>query len=196
MPSPTSPQGLFQPRGNRRKAAAVPQPQRNDDPQSFDMGVLPSVGGGQGGRAKDTGRRRESRPTVPTAGAVPASLCPRVLRLRPRGNRVPIPLSPPPSPKPGSAGARRGSAALPGGATWCGTRVNDGRPFSGDSRWFYGTVKLPTGSLYIDMTTSLGSCPTHAHPDRPPRTHGGVTGRRERAEGERGPAHASSPGPR
>lgn len=96
MPSPTSPQGLFQPRGNRRKAAAVPQPQRNDDPQSFDMGVLPSVGGGQGGRAKDTGRRRESRPTVPTAGAVPASLCPRVLRLRPRGNRVPIPLSPPP----------------------------------------------------------------------------------------------------
>lgn len=96
MPSPTSPQGLFQPRGNRRKAAAVPQPQRNDDPQSFEMGVLPSVGGGQGGRAKDTGRRRESRPTVPTAGAVPASLCPRVLRLRPRGNRVPIPLPPPP----------------------------------------------------------------------------------------------------
>ena len=196
MPSPTSPQGLFQPRGNRRKAAAVPQPQRNDDPQSFDMGVLPSVGGG----ARREGKGHGEAPGEPPHGAHCGSGARLVVSPRPSAPSPweprPHPPLPPPSPKPGSAGARRGSAALPGGATWCGTRVNDGRPFTGDSRWFYGTVKLPTGSLYIDMTTSLGSCPTHAHPDRPPRTHGGVTGRRERAEGERGPAHASSPGPR
>lgn len=165
----------------------MPQPQRNDAPQSFEMGVLPSVGG--------EGRGYGEAPGEPPRGAhcgcgARVVVSPRPSALSPWEPRPPP--SPPKSLKPGSDGARRGSAPLPGGAK----RVNNVRPFTGDSRWFYGTVKLSTSSLYIDMTVSLGSCVTRAHTDPTHTQNRGVTGRRERAERERGPAHASSPGPR
>lgn len=93
VPSPTSPQGLFQPRGNRRKAAAVPQPQRNDDPQSFDMGVLPSVGGG----ARREGKGHGEAPGEPPHGAHCGSGARLVVSPRPS---APSPWEPRPHPPP------------------------------------------------------------------------------------------------